>query len=120
MRLQKLLVDAGLVVEPLQMRHRRQPEKILISLHIFGQQHKMVGTLIRRAFPVAAFLGKVSLQPDYGLYPRFLALRIKLNGAVQPAVVRDGEGIHAQLLGALHHWADAAEAVQEAVLCVVV
>ena len=118
-RLQKLPVDAGLVVEPLQMRHGRQPEKILVSLHIFGQQQKMVGTLIRRSFPVATLLGKVSLQPDYGLYPRFLALRIKLNGAVQPAVVRDGEGIHAQLLGALHHWADAAEAVQEAVFGVV-
>ena len=119
-RLQQLLVHAGLVIEALEVGLRGQLQQVPVPLHVLCQQQEVVRALVGRALPMAALLGKVGLQPDDRLDARFLALGVELDCPVQPAVVRDCKGFHAKLPGALHHWTDAAEAVEKAVLGVVV
>jgi hypothetical protein len=61
-------------------------------------------------------VGHVGLAADDGADARVLGLLVEFNDPVHHAVVGDGQRGHAQLLGVVNGLADAAAAVEQAVL----
>ena len=57
----------------------------------------------------------IDLAADDGLDPGLFRRAVKINGAVHDAVVGQRDGALADLLHAVHHGADAARAVKQAV-----
>ena len=92
----------------------------MVSIHVAREQQKVVRAAVGRGLAEAAALGQVGLQADDRLNAGFFARGVEVDGAVEAAVVGDGEGLHPQLAGALHHATDAAEAIEHAELGVVV
>ena len=109
--LQQLMVYAGLVIEPLQVRLGDQPDEVVVAGAVLGQQGQVIGTLIGSRFGEPALLGDVHLAADDGPDARLLALGIELDGPVEGAVVGEGKALHAQLTGPSHQRPNATKAV---------
>ena len=106
---QQLPVHAGLAEISLQRRQRRQPKQVVHALGRLGEQcHVRIGAgagyvviPLGRGAPqhgllVAPVLGRdVGLDPDDRLDPGCLRLRPEVKGAVDVAVVGDGDRRHA-------------------------
>ena len=108
-------VDAGLVVVALDEPGRAELDEVLIALLVFAQEHQVRVFAGDLGLVKAAALGDVDLAPDDRVDARLLAGLVEVDHAVHHAVVRDRQGLHAQLLGALHQRPDAAGAVQQGV-----
>src|SRR5579864_1109098 len=68
-------------------------------------------------FPVGALTGSdICLVTDDGVDAIRLAFAVKLDGAIQVAVIGEGQGIHALLFGVLHEFGNAVRAVEQAVV----
>ena len=118
--LQQLAVNAGLVVEPLQVRQGDQLYQVLVAGVALGQEGQVVGALVGWGLGVAALRRHIHLAADDGLDARGGALGVEVYGPVQVAVVGDGQSGHAQLFGSANELMDAAQAIEEAVLSVYV
>ena len=116
-----LLVDAGLVVHPFHLADRAEAHQVHIAGVVSGEQRQMVGVAVDAALahePRAR--GDVDLTADDRLDPRVLAGFVEVDGAVHDAVVREADRGHLELRGAAHHRLDAAGAIEQRVLGVIV
>ena len=114
---QQLLVDPRLVVEPLRVAGGDQLDEVVVAGEVLGEEHEVVVGLPGRAAPLATAAGRdVDLAAEDRLDPPFPRLVVEHHAREQVAVLGDGEGRHAGLLGMLHHFADAACAVEQRVL----
>ena len=110
--LHNLLVYAGLVVEPLQVRVGDQLNEVTVPGVVLGQEGQVVGAFLIGVARLALAAGHVHLAPDDGFDPCVTALSVELHRAVQRAVVGDGQAVHTQFLGPLHQGWNPAQAVQ--------
>ena len=84
---------------------------------VLDQEQEVEGLAVEvRVAILHAARGQVGLQANDRLDPLADCQAVEVNGAVQGAVIRKGNGGHAQLLGALDELRQAAEAVQKGVL----
>ena len=113
---QELQVHPGLSVEAFEISLGNQVAKIFVAGSVLAQQHKMVGFVIHAVDSVLhPPPGYINLTADDGLDSRLFCLFIKIDTAVHHPMIRQGDGILAQLLHPVHHGADAAGAVQKTV-----
>jgi len=118
-----LVIEAGLPVEALRVTTRRETHEVAVSREVAGQEHqvRVLGRCVLGALllpPIA--VGHVGLEPDDRLDALLLRLLLELPGAVQIAVVGDGQGRHAQLHAAADQIVDPIGPVEERVLAVAV
>ena len=115
---QQLLVDARLVIHPVEMRLRDQLHEIRVARVVLGQQREM----IRRVPPVARpaiqmrTRRHIHLAPDDRLHPRFLAFLKKLNRPEEIAVIRHRHRRHPQRLRLFHQLRDAHRPIEQRIL----
>ncbi len=113
---QEILVDARIIIEPLQLSRRSDLEQVLITGLIFCQQEQMGGAPVFLGVVVLhAAGGHVGLQADDGLDAGIFAGVVKLDHAEHGAVVGDRQGGHVHFFGALDQLLDIAEAIQEGI-----
>ena len=112
---QQLAVYARLVVEAFQVRLGDELDQIVVPPLAVRKQRHVVGRLVVRIALVAAGGRDIGFAADYGLDARFLRDLVKVDRAVHPAVVRDGEAVHPQLHGAVDEILQAAKPVKHAV-----
>ena len=117
MLLENLLVNAGLVVKALQMRGGDQLDEIFIAGGGFRKKDEVVvifslgaGAFIKPVFR------DVHFASDDGLDAGFLRFLVKLNRAVQHAVVGERNGVHPKLFGAGDQIINFRKAVQEGIV----
>ena len=115
---QQLVVDARLVVEPLQERERRQAHQVPEPDLVARQQHQVVSRIARLVLAPAP--RDVGLHAHQRLDARLARLLIELDRAEQRAVVGERERRHRQLGRAFHHARDRARTVEQRVVAVVV
>ena len=114
---QGVLVDAGLVVESVQVREGGELDEVAVALKIGRQQDEMKGVGVE--FWITAQKrpgGHVGLHADDRVEPGFFRPQVELDHAVHRPVVSDGHGRHLQLLGPGDEGRDSAMTVEEAVL----
>ena len=122
MPLQQLLVDPRFEIEAFEVGRRSHFEQVLESGAILAQQRQVVAGFLHVA---GSFLGpaarrNVRFVTDNGLDAAVLGLLVELQGAVQIAVVRQRQGVHALVSSTLDQPVDRAGAVQQAVMAVAV
>ena len=118
---QQPLVDSGLQVEAVDEGPGYEVAEVAVARLVFTEQHQVPGLVVDAVLPVLHGTGgNIDLAADDGLHPRRLGGLVEGDGPVHDPVVRDGDGLLAQLLEALHQPFDAAGAVQQAVFTVYV
>ncbi len=88
--LEKLPVDARLVVVALEVAERRELDQVRVTLVRLGEKRE-VRVALRLRVPV---VGDVDLAADDRLDPRCAGLAVELDRAGERAVVREGHGGH--------------------------
>ena len=113
--LKKLLVYTRLGIKALHEGSGHHLDEVLIACLILAEQDKMVVAVDFVDFIEAGAGGHIDLTADDGLDACLFCGLIELDTAVHDAVVRDGDGILAALLDAVHKLVDTAGTVQQAV-----
>ena len=109
-----LAVDPRLVVVAVEMGVGREPAQVLVAGPVLGEQDQVEGLAVGLALLVEHRpAGDVRLDPEDRLDARVLRRLVEGDGAVQRAVVGQGEGIHARVRRRVHELGDPAEAVEE-------
>jgi hypothetical protein len=115
--LQEGLVDPWFIIKPLQLGGAHQPAKILISLHVFGQQYQMGKTLvIQGRFIGQSARGDITFTSDYRFDTGFGGLLIELDGPEHSAVIGQRNGFHSEISGPLKQVVDTDSSIQKTVL----
>jgi hypothetical protein len=116
--LQQFAIDPRLVVKAFQKRLAGELHQVLEPGAIGGQQREVKTRFALRAGAAieAAARRDVRFVTDDRVDARIAAGGVKLQRAVEIAVVRDRQGVHAQLFGACDHGIDRAGAIQQAVV----
>ena len=118
---QDLLVDARLVVHPLHLADGAKPHQVEVALVAGREERQVVGVAVHAAFPQQARPRRdVDLAADDRLDPGFLAGLIEVDRAVHDAVVCKPDRRHPELGRTRHHGGNAAGAVEQRILGVVV
>ena len=109
-------IHTGFAVESIHERLRYQQAQILVSLPVLTQQNQMIRVIVHTVNAVGnGTAGHIDLTADNRFDTGCFCRLIKVNTAVHNAVIRDGNGGLSQFLYPVHHAADAACSVQEAV-----
>ena len=116
--LEQLAVDARAVVEALEMRRAREREQVPVAGLIPRQQREMPGRALGRGAVVAAPVGHVALEADDRLHAGPDRLLVELDGAVEHAVIGEGQRLLPQRLRARDEIGDLRQAVEQRVLAV--
>ena len=119
---QEIEVDAGPVIEPIEVCRAGQLHEVLVTGQISRQDHQVVPTI--RGTGNRLLVGHpawrdIGLAAEDGHHPGGTALRIEFDGAEHIAVIGERQSRHPELDRALDHLADARGAVQQRVLAVV-
>src|SRR5579883_191902 len=118
----KLLVDARDVVVALQVGDAGHLDEIFEAGGVLGQERQMIAGLAASFCLALAALSRrdVCFVADDRIDPGLSAGEVKFDRPEQIAVVRDGAGVHAQLLDVSHQLRYAASAIEQAVVTVAV
>jgi hypothetical protein len=113
---EELVIDARIIIEPLQLGGAGDLQKIAVANLVLGQQQQVKRVFVELGVAVGhAARGHVGLEPDDGLHPRVSGGTEELHHAEHRAVVRDGHGAHVQLFDPVDQLLDVAEAVQQGI-----
>ena len=112
---QQALVDARAVVEALDVGLGHQLHQVAVAGVVAGQQHQVGRAALGGVLFVPAVVCDVDLTADDGLDACVAAGGVKIDHAIEGAVVGDGQRIHAQFAGAVDQLRDAADAVEHTV-----
>ena len=112
---QRLERDARFVVEALRGGIRDDAHEVAVTAVVLGEQDHVIelGTLVARERGVGR---EVDLAADDGLDAGLDGRLVELRAAVHVAVIGDGDGGHAELLGPRAQLVDARRAVEQGVL----
>ena len=113
--LKQLFVDAGAVVETVDVGLGHQLHQVAVPGVVAGQQHQVVGAALRRRTVEPALVGYVNFAPDNGFDARFFASRVEIYHAVECSVIGDRQRVHSQFLGTFDQVGNTADAVEHAV-----
>jgi hypothetical protein len=99
--LEKLVIDPWLVVKTLQVGAGGKLEKILISLHIPGQQHHMIvaGSTFTSRLGESRLGGDIELRTDNRFDILFTTFEIELERPEHVSVIGQRQSGHPQVLG---------------------
>jgi hypothetical protein len=112
-----LAIDARLVVVAVEVRVGDEPAQVLVAGPVLRQQDQVEGLRVGLALAVRHRPpGDVGLDPDDRLDPLLGRRLPERDGAVERAVVGQGEGVEALLLGRIDEVRDPTETVEEAEL----
>ncbi len=115
-RRQKVVVDAGIIVEALQLRRGGDLEQVLVAGLVLGQQQQVIGGPVQLGVAVLhAARRHVGFQPDDRLDAGFFGRLVEVDHAEHRAVVGDGHRRHIHLFDALDQLLDVREAVEQRV-----
>ena len=90
---EQVLIDAGLVIEALEVAGGNQVDEVAIALLVFAEQDEVVVAIgIGAGF--VALLGDVDFAADDGMDARGLGGVVELDGAEEVAVIGHGDGGH--------------------------
>ena len=105
---EQLLVHAGAVVEPFEIRLAGEFDEVAVALKVLGQKEQVIGGFPRAvALAVEAAIGRhVHLAADDGLDAGRLGLAVELERAEEIAVVGDRDGAHPAVFRALDEVVD--------------
>ncbi len=118
---QQGLVHPRLVVEAMQMPGRHQLDQVLVARVVHGQQHQVVADPGQIAVAVGVVRGRdIDLAAQDGVDADILGGHVEGDRAEHVAMVGDGGGALAEVLGRVAQVLDADGAVEEAVLGVAV
>ena len=113
---QKLAVHAGFIVEARLIGFGNDLDQVLVAGLVLREQDQVALVLVEHGVLVEAGAGgRIDLAADDGLDALLFALFVELHAAEHDAVVRDGQRLHAQFLGAGDELVDARSAVQQTV-----
>ena len=116
---QQFHIHAGAVVKPFGKAERNHIAEVPVAHLVFTEQDQMVWLLIDAVNLVKARPARnIDLAADNGLDPGLFRCAVKIDGTVHDAVVGQGDGVLAELLHPVHHGADAAGSVKQAVFTV--
>src|SRR5262249_38311945 len=117
---QQFLVDSWPIVVAFEEGHRRHPDQILKTGAILGEQGQVVAVLLAATGVAFAAMagGNVGLIADNRIDAGRPALAVKLDGPVEVAMIGQGDGVHAELLGLLDQLGDAIGAIEKAIVTV--
>ena len=113
---QNLAIHAGLVVEAFQMRARDQLDQVLVAGIVLGEDGHVVRAALVGVSVVPTAGRDVHFASDDGLDALGLGELVEVYRAVHPAVIGNGEAVHAQLARSLNQRLEPAETVQHRVL----
>ena len=113
MPFEQLAVDARAVVEALEVRGAGELEQVAVAGLVLREQGEVEGRARGGAAVEAAAGRDVALEADDRLDLVGARFLVELDGAVQVAMVGDGEGILAERLRARDEIRDGAEPVQQ-------
>jgi hypothetical protein len=111
-------VYSRVVVEPFQKRQRGELDQVLEPHVILGKQRKVRGVpfILDRFLVHSASWSEITLVADDGVDSTLAAFVVKLDRAIQIAVVGDRAGSHPQAFRLLDQWWDAVETVEQAIV----
>ena len=112
---ENLLIDARLIMEALQMADGNQMHQIIVALVILRQQNQMQIIGLSAVAMIHPFAGDVHFATDDRLNACFLSLLIKIDHAVQHAVIGNRQMLLPQLLGHLNGIRHLARTIEQAV-----
>ena len=112
---QQRLVHARLVMEALQKALGHQLDEVVIARLVLGQQDEMVAPAGQLGRLVEMVMADVDLAAEDGLDADLGALLGEVGRAEHVAVIGDGTGGHAEILGAVAQVLEADGPVQQAV-----
>ena len=114
---EQIVIDAGLVVEALDVRTRDELHEVAVARLVLREQDEVI---VLDAVHLGAFLAParrhVDLTADDGLHALRHGLLVEINDTVHRAVIRNRDGRHARLLDGGDELRDAARAVEQTVL----
>ncbi len=120
--LQNFLVDAGLVVEALEIRARRKTYEVAKAGEVHGQQREVIAGLLHAAgVPV-----ETAARSDVGFHPQDrieivgATFGVEFAGAVEVAVVGNGARVHPHGLRRFDEVGDFRHSIEQAVMRVAV
>lgn len=119
---QRRVVNARLPVKAVQVGVGDQFQEVPVAIHVLRENGKVPNDfLVRRAL-----LGLLPVRDQVGFYPEdgteFALPRFfpKLHESVENAMVREGDGVHAEFLNAVQNVRNLSESVEETVMTVYV
>ena len=113
---QQLVVHAGFIIEACFIGLRYDLDEVLVAGLVLRQQDEVPLVLVQHGiFVEAGARCRVDLAADDGFNACLLALFVELHAAEHHAVVRDGQGGLAELLGPGYQLVNARGAVQQTV-----
>lgn len=96
------MVDAGFVVETVDVGFGHYLDEVFIPLIIFGEKDHPPARLVDTGIFVKAGAGcKIPIETDDRLYTFFGARLIEIDGTIEGAVVGERKGVHTITLCAL-------------------
>ena len=119
--LQHFTVDARPAVIALEEADGRELDEVAVAGAVAGEQHEVRvvgGGAAQPLAPLAAPEGEVRLEPEDRPYLAGLRLGVELPGAVEVAVIRDRQRVHAERLDVVQQIGNAVRAVEEGVFAV--
>ena len=100
---QEIVVDAGIVVEALQLGSAGDLKQIAVAGFILSQQEEVAGLFIQLSIPFAHASGcQISFHPHNGFDAGFAGGVVEIDHAEHGAMVGERKGRHVHLLGTRH------------------
>ena len=119
---QNFLVDARLVIIALDVGGGGEPDQVFITGFILGQENQVVVNVATPASAgflfQAASRGDINFATDNGLDPLVQRRLVKINGAVENAVVGDAERGKFQFVRFFHQFVQTAGPIEQGKLAV--
>jgi hypothetical protein len=104
------------VVKAFKVRRCHQFQKVLVACPVLGEQGHVKGEALRRVSFAPRTVGNVAFHADYWLYPNFFGRLVKLDRAVEVAVVGQGNGWLPEFFRPIDHIAQSAETIEQGIL----
>ncbi len=118
MLLEQFLIHPRLVIKPFEVGFTHQLNEIVIAGEISGEQNEMIIVVMRQsAFAVLPVARRhVGFTADDGLHSTGQGFLVKFNGPKQVAMVRHGNGRHAEVFYLLDERLNLVRPIEQAVL----
>ena len=114
---EQFAIDPRLVMHPLEMRRRHQPDEILVTGFVAREQREMISGIALRIRPVLDRTRRhVSLHADDRLDPGLGRRLVKFNRAMQVAVIGNRDRRHRHFGRLLHQLLHSHRPVEERIL----
>ncbi len=110
------MVNAGIVIESIQLCSRGDLQQVLIAGHVLGQQQQMGRLSVCLGLVGHPVMGQISLHPDDRLDTLIFGLGEEIDHSEHGAVIGDPQSGHLQFFGAGDQLGNMAETIQQGIL----